>query len=515
MPRPESTLLARAAARRELTLRRARQDFAEFCRFVFSLELADHHRRWIRAVEEHARVCVVAPIEHGKSTLLSICYPIWLLGRNPNLRIGLVSETHTQAIRPLAAIREAILLNARLKQVFPALQPATGGRAKWSDSEILVERSLAAKDASVIGVGVLGPLLGARLDLAILDDVVGWENSFTAAQRQKVITWFRSTLVGRIVSSGRIIVVGTPWHGEDLLHELESSGEYHVARDPALNETGDPLWPDAWPKERLEQRRREIGAVEFSRQMMLKVLSDTTSRFRMDWFERAFRAASEVRAVLVDEYAGPHRTFCGVDLGVGQDAKHAESVLFTIVLLPDGRRQVIQIESGRWQGPELVARLKATHRRYQCGLRVESNGGQMYLCQFLQSDGIQVEAHHTGANRHHPRWGIESLAIELEQGRWIIPDAPATRAWARELLSFSPTGHAGDRVIASWLAREAARSVEADLLLPPFLLSDRPPPCHPGVVQMPGWLAGQPDSEGDLERDVLSGYVPMSYRIDG
>jgi hypothetical protein len=300
---------------------------------------------------------------------------------------------------------------------------------------------------------VNGPLLGARLDLAILDDVVSFENSFTAGQREKVVAWFRSTLVGGVVATGRVVVVGNPWHADDLLHVLERSGEYQAIRDPAMDATGEPLWPEAWSRARLEQ-------LEFSRQMLLEVLSDAGARFRQEWLERAFAAAVQQRAELVDNYNGPMRTFTGVDLGVGATTAHDESVLFTIALLPDGRRQVLSIEAGRWQAPELVARIKSARSRFRSRVRVESNAAQAYIVQFLAGDGVHVESHTTGRNRHDPILGIESLAVELEQGRWIVPDSTETRTWAREMLAFSPMSHPGDRLVASWLAREAARDFE-------------------------------------------------------
>jgi hypothetical protein len=415
----------------------------------------------------------MAPVEHGKSTLLSIAFPLWTLGRNPDARIALVSQTHTQAARLLAAIRECILRNPRLREVFPNLRPSGGAREKWSDSEILVERPSPAKDPSVLAIGVSGPLLGARLDLAILDDVCSFDNTFTASQRAKVIAWFKSTLVGRVVADGRIMAVGTPWHADDLLHDLERSTEYRVLRDPALDDAGNPLWPEAWPRERLAQRRREIGEAEFSRQMLLHVIEDAGSRFRNEWFERAFARAEELGATLVPRYDGSDRTFTGVDLGVGQTGDHDESVIFTVALLPDGSRLVLSIEAGRWQAPELVARVRSARERYRSRVRVETNAAQAYIAQFLAAEGVMVDAHTTGRNRHDPVFGIESLAVELEQGRWIVPDDVETRTWARELIGFSAAGHPGDRVVASWLAREAAREDEERLRVSPF-----PHPCE-------------------------------------
>lgn len=450
----------RAAARAELERRRAGRDLAPFIEFVFGFRLGEHHRRWCGAVEKHDRVVVLAPVEHGKSSCLSIAFPLFVLGRNPDARIAIISETATQASRFLVAIREHIERNERLHLVFPALKRSPSVRAKWSDSEIVIERPTTSKDPSIVAIGVLGPLLGARLDVAILDDVLSFESTFTAAQREKSIAWFRSTLVGRMVAGGKVIAAGTAWHREDLLHTLEASGEYKTIRDPAIRKNGTPLWPEQWPIERLEQRRREIGEVEFSRQLLVQALTDGDSRFRGEWIDAAFSAARADGVTLVHEYQGPLPTFSGVDLGVGTTSGHDETAIFTIALLPDGRRRVLNIEAGRWTAPEIVTRVRDTHARYRSVIRIESNAAQDHLRQFVAAQRIPVEAHITGRNRNDPTFGLESLAVELEQGRWIVPDAPATRAWAREMMSYSPRAHAGDRLIASWLAREAVRAAD-------------------------------------------------------
>jgi hypothetical protein len=202
--------------------------------------------------------------------------------------------------------------------------------------------------------------------------------------------------------------------------------------------------------------------------MLLHVIQDAGSRFRSEWFDRAFRQAEERGATLVARYDGSERTFTGVDLGVGQTSAHDESVLFTIALLPDGSRLVLSVEAGHWQAPELVARVRSTQERYRSRVRVETNAAQAYIAQFLASQGVMVDSHTTGRNRHDPIFGIESLAVELEQGRWIVPDDIDTRAWARELIGFSPASHPGDRVVASWLAREAAREYEGRPRVSPF-----------------------------------------------
>lgn len=465
----EPSLAERAAARHELILRRARSEFLAFAEYVFAFKPAPHHREWAAAVVERPRVAVVCGPEMGKTSLLAIALPLWRLGRNPNLRIAIISETATQGARPLAAIREAIAQNQRLQEVFPHLRPAGGAREKWSDTEILVERTDTLKEPSIIALGVGGPLLGVRLELAILDDCVSFESAWTAAQRAKTLAWFRSTLIGRIVSTGQVVALGNPWHREDLLGHLQQSGEYHVIRTAAELPDGSPSWPEVWPRERLEQRRRELGLVEYRRQMLLEPPADEGSRFSAEWFESAFRAASSEGAVVVDSFAGPGVAFSGVDLGVGQEARHDESVIFTLAKLPGGRRRVLNIERGRWQAPELISRLMSTQQRYRSRLRVESNGAQAFITQLLRSKGVSVEGHVTTATaKSDPHFGIESLAAELEQGRWLIPDAPATRRWAQECLSYSPSEHTPDGLMASWMAREAARDAESFVPLLPL-----------------------------------------------
>ena len=56
------------------------------------------------------------------------------------------------------------------------------------------------------------------------------------------------------------------------------------------------------------------------------------------------------------------------------------------------------------------------------------------------------------------------MAVELRNMQWVVPSgaggdrvSPEVQAWIREMLYYSPTAHTGDRLMASWLAREALR----------------------------------------------------------
>jgi hypothetical protein len=165
--------------------------------------------------------------------------------------------------------------------------------------------------------------------------------------------------------------------------------------------------------------------------------------------------------------------FTGVDLAVGKDAHNDLSCLFTIAIDDRQKRLVVDIQSGRWQAPETIARLADVHRRYGSIIMVEDNGAQSYLLQWASSQGVPVRSFTTGRNKYDEAFGIESLAVEMRSGLWIIPSGPTgaevseeAQAWIRELLFYSPEMHTGDRAMASWFAREAARSLSKGIAAP-------------------------------------------------
>jgi hypothetical protein len=55
-----------------------------------------------------------------------------------------------------------------------------------------------------------------------------------------------------------------PWHADDLKAELKRGGAFRRFRR-AVGDDFEPVWPERWGRERLEERRAEIGAASFAR----------------------------------------------------------------------------------------------------------------------------------------------------------------------------------------------------------------------------------------------------------
>lgn len=419
------------------------------------------HEAWHELASEYDRLLIWAAIEHGKSTQLSISRPMWELGRNPSLRVAVVSNTHNQAVKIVRTIARYVELSSELRRVFPKLLPGK----PWTDESITVQRPFTSKDPSIQACGVHGNILGSRIDLLILDDVLDYENCRTELLRKELWDWYTATLSGRLTAKARVLVVGTAFHPEDLLHRLAKHVSWRAMRFPVLDpNTGQSRWPEAWPLERIAAKRVEMGPLEFARQMLCVARDDSEARFKREWIERCLmRGRGKQLCYGLQTLPNGFSTYTGVDLAVQRHDAAGLTVLFTIAVHRNGDRELLNIESGRWSGPEIVTRLHDAHRRYFSVVMVENNAAQDFILQFARgASAIPIRAFTTGRNKAHPEFGVESIATEMCNGKWIIPSGdgqlhPEVDAWVQEMLYYDPKGHTGDRLMASWFSREAAR----------------------------------------------------------
>lgn len=80
--------------------------------FAFSRDVLDYplltglHIKWFQALLENPYLMLLAPRGHLKSTVVTGCYPLWRLARNPNLRILIVAETQGIARKLLDCIKQ-------------------------------------------------------------------------------------------------------------------------------------------------------------------------------------------------------------------------------------------------------------------------------------------------------------------------------------------------------------------------------------------------------------------------
>jgi hypothetical protein len=102
-------------------------------------------------------------------------------------------------------------------------------------------------------------------------------------------------------------------------------------------------------------------------------------------------------------------------------------------------------------------------RRYHSLVVVENNAAQDFIIQFTrQRVNIPIKPYTTTVRAHHPEYGVESIGAEMAAAKWIVPCKngqvhPEVGRWINELIYYDPRSHTGDRLMASFFAREGSR----------------------------------------------------------
>lgn len=465
-----SYLAARLAARAV-----ARKDPATFAAMVLRDEqtnkriaLAPVHKRWHDLWTQYERTIFWAHYEAGK-TQQAIARVLWELGHNPNLRIAIVSKTARQAQKIMRALAQYITKSADLKEVFPNLRPSDD--LPWNTEQISVERDVISKDPSVQALGLMkGAVMGSRVDIALIDDALDLENTSSDDKRNATVAWLRAQFFTRMVEDSKMWFIGNAWHPKDAMHVFSREPRFMGFRFPVQDpETGALSWPERWSEARIARELETLGPLEGPRQLFCKAYDDSTARFQQAWLDRCMAQGAGWRMVhSVDVLPDGYAIFTGVDLSMGEHPERGDlTSFFTLMLHPDGKRQLLNVESGRWQADEILRRIDDHARRYPGIIIVENNHAQQFIVQLAQkAPRGTIRAFRTGKNKADPLFGVESMAAEMQAGKWIIPSRAGkplgaeVDAWVQDMLYYDPRSHTGDRLMASWFAREGAAALE-------------------------------------------------------
>lgn len=493
----EAEMVAKSAWLRDraATIAIAREDPVTFCAFVLRDELTGEpiaimpmHEEMHDAVTKNDRVVMWAHFESGKTTQISIGRVLFELGLNPNLRVAIVSRASKGAKKIIRAISGYIERSRELHAVFPELVRSREAESVWSSEAITVKRSVISKDPSVQACGYHGQVVGSRIDFLIVDDILDAETTATPEQRENVTKWVESSLFTRITQDARVVIVGNAWHEDDTMHKCVEDKGYTSLRFPIYvgNDNGIS-WPGKWTEKRIAQSRRDLGAIEFARKMLCISRNDEMQRFKQAWIDIACEQGVGFELVkrIVDPSALPpgYGVITGVDLSTGEGKDY--STFVTVLLHPDGRVQLLNVEAHRITGPEIVDKIDEIFDRYGGIIVVENNGSQRFILQFSKklTDAI-VWPYTTGKNKADPIFGIEGIAVELQRGDWILPCEliecaggpsgqvttkkpkrfdldPEIDTLVREMLFYDPRKHTGDRLMGLFFAREACVKIRA------------------------------------------------------
>lgn len=287
---------------------------------------------------ELTRLGIFMPPQEGKSTRTVVFGALWLLLRNPHLRIGIASYEAGLAIRSGKAIRDLIESHGSGTTANPTpLDDDLLSLSIADDSASMSNWHLAGYRGGVLSVGIGGAFTGRALDVLIVDDPVKDARAADSALvRQRAWEWYTQVARVRLSRNGPVIVVQTRWHEDDLSGRIIAQDralpperrKWALVNVPAQGtgpiRTGDDRLPDSLDRpageymlsargrtaDDFEDTRREVGERAWSAIYQQNPTPAEGAVFRWSWFTRTRRApdavlpASARTSVAVDPSAG-------------------------------------------------------------------------------------------------------------------------------------------------------------------------------------------------------------------
>jgi hypothetical protein len=137
-----------------------RSSLPSFSSTILGLKNKWFHEQAYQMLTTEKRSLILWPRGFGKSSICSTIYPSWALGRDPNLRIIVASNTYALSKMYLRQI-EQILNMPAYQDAFGNLVPDARS-STWTDLEKIVLRTKIMPDASLLAIGVGGATINRR-----------------------------------------------------------------------------------------------------------------------------------------------------------------------------------------------------------------------------------------------------------------------------------------------------------------------------------------------------------------
>ncbi len=235
--RQEQSLLAMLQQTQEAN---ARESYTAYLAMV-------HHGRWLasphlllvcRHIEavlagQTQRLIIQMPPQHGKSITVTETLPSYFLGHYPDQRVIVVAYGEDLALHFGRRNREKI---DRFGRLF--------GIALANSNRSEREFELAGHTGGMIARGLGGAITGRAADLLIIDDPIrNRQDADSETYRSRLWDEWLNTISTRLAPDGRVILIQTRWHEDDLAGRLqrEEPELWTVLSLPCEAEAGDLL----------------------------------------------------------------------------------------------------------------------------------------------------------------------------------------------------------------------------------------------------------------------------------
>lgn len=457
--------LDKSQARAELARRElARRKFIDFNRYVYDGYQEGWHIELLCEALEHVYkgdirfLFVEMPPRHSKSVHVSQLFPAYVVGKDKDTPIIVTSYSGDLATDQGRETRN-LIETQKYKNVFKTtLAPDSKAKGKWNTN---------GKGAyNAAGVG--GSITGKGAKFFIVDDPFkDRKEADSALIREDRWRWLRSVARTRLTPDGRMIIMHTRWHQDDIIGRLTEHKEFKEdwvdffdwkegkcakwvrLRLPAIAEVKEPhrnageaLWPNRYPLSELIDIKSTLGPYEWSALYQQHPVDSVDRKFKQSWFK--YRKLEEVMKLNT-------RKFLTIDPRGKDDVEEGNDYIgFCINFADKDKNWNIMAWREKVSSENLINRIFSLHDEWKFeAIGIEdtafSQGLEVYFKQQMITRGVHLpvkKLKHGGTAKNLrieqslvPRYsnGViyhligsndDNLCIELEDELALFPKSP-------------------------------------------------------------------------------------------
>lgn len=285
---------------RELERRHSdkQESLLSFITFFFREELnkefqvAKHHKEIETALQkvltgEITRLLINIPPGSAKTELITKCFPVWAMGKHPDIRI-IATGYSAHLTQSYGSEARDYYLSNTFRSVFPR-------RSEIRDDQNTKGLWKTEDGGQYLSAGVGGSITGNRANVFIIDDPIKPDEALSDIKRAAVNRWYDNTVLSRLFNPNKdaVVIVMQRTHDDDLcgyLMEKERNNEgetWHKIIVPSItsDENGEE---QSYHPERFElsalHKIRKNSPDDFSTQYQQEPVNKDSQEFHEEFF---------------------------------------------------------------------------------------------------------------------------------------------------------------------------------------------------------------------------------------
>ena len=325
----------------------------------------------------------------------------------------------------------------------------------------MAEWEISGNTGYYVGRGTGGGITGRGADYIFIDDPIkNRADAESQNSRDSVWEWYRSTLRTRLQRSGKIAMVLTRWHEDDLagrilerMKEDPQADRWKVISFPALfdkyetrfshprdkRKHGAPLWPQMFDIRFLSQTRATVGSYDWASLYQQSPQPPGGAVIKREWLTN-----------IVDKAPDGLFWYRFWDLAVTKKKQSDFTAGIQLAIDPRGFVFARCMIRGKWEWPTVRKILVAAGRSENICVGVESAATQVGFVQDLQQEkdlqGVVVKGYCPEADK---KTRALPWIAKAEAGKFFMVNGDWISDFVAECEKFTGAGDKEDDQVAA------------------------------------------------------------------